>query len=328
MLPQSKIKVSIAMITYNHEEFIAKALDSILMQSTSFEYEVVIGEDCSTDKTRNILIDYKSKYPEKIQLLLNEKNLGMHRNSNQTLESCKGEYIALLEGDDYWTTPQKLQKQADFLDSHPECAICFHNVMEIYRDSNLEPHPVFSGDIKEFYTLDDLLVRNFIPTAATMYRNGLIKKVPDWVSLLPMGDWPLHILNAMHGKIGYINEIMAVHLNHKGGAWASMRQNWLEQHKAIILLYNNLYNHLDAKYRRRIARLFHDSCVSIARGYEDAGELGQAKDYVVMSFRKPAVISKNAFKTWLRLYMPALYRRLKDMQAASRSILRGVRVKQ
>jgi glycosyltransferase involved in cell wall biosynthesis len=117
----SPIKVSVAMITYNHERYIAKALDNVLSQSTNFDYEVIIGEDFSTDNTRSIIIDYQKRYPDKFQLLLNDKNIGMHKNTAQVLRACRGQYVALLEGDDYWTSTHKLQLQVDFLDRHPEC---------------------------------------------------------------------------------------------------------------------------------------------------------------------------------------------------------------
>lgn len=110
----NRMKVSVLMITYNHEKFIAQAIDSILMQQVNFDYEIVIGEDCSTDGTRAIVIQYQKEYPDKIRLLLPEENLGMHKNFVQTFRACQGEYIALLEGDDYWTSPRKLQKQVDF----------------------------------------------------------------------------------------------------------------------------------------------------------------------------------------------------------------------
>ena len=111
------------MITYNHEKYISKALDSILMQKTNFSYEIVIGEDCSTDKTRDILINYKKQYPDRFKLLLNEKNLGAYKNAHQALQACKGEYIAFLEGDDYWINPDKLQIQIEYMDAHPEVGL-------------------------------------------------------------------------------------------------------------------------------------------------------------------------------------------------------------
>jgi glycosyltransferase involved in cell wall biosynthesis len=117
-------KVSVCMMTYNHERFIAQAIESVLEQKTSFDLELVIGEDCSTDGTRKIVAEYARKYPEKIKAMFRETNLGMTANGIQTLRECRGRYIALLEGDDYWTDPLKLQKQVDFLDVHPTCTAC------------------------------------------------------------------------------------------------------------------------------------------------------------------------------------------------------------
>jgi hypothetical protein len=132
-----------------------------------------------------------------------------------------------------------------------------------------------------------------------------------------MGDWPLHILNALHGKIGYINEVMAVHLNHRGGAWAAMRQNRLEAQKATILLYDNLYTHLDAKFRPNIVRILHETCINIAKEYEDLGEFGPAKKYVTMSFSRNFVISKELFKIWIRLNVPVFYKIMKNIKEAA-----------
>lgn len=107
-------------MSYNLEKYIAEALDSILMQKVNFKYNIVVGEDCSTDNTRQILQEYASKYPDKFTLLLHKKNLGVVANFATTLKSCQGKYIALLDGDDYWTDPFKLQKQVDFLESNKD----------------------------------------------------------------------------------------------------------------------------------------------------------------------------------------------------------------
>ena len=110
-------KVSVFMITYNHEKYIAEALDSILMQKTDFDFDIVIGEDCSTDATRRIVLEYSRKYPDKIKLLLHNVNVGFISNMMYVLEACTGKYVAMCEGDDYWTDPFKLQKQVDFLEA-------------------------------------------------------------------------------------------------------------------------------------------------------------------------------------------------------------------
>ncbi len=315
MLSGSQMKVSVLMITYNHEEFIAKAIDSVLMQRTNFDFEIVIGEDCSTDNTRNIVVSYQKKYSDKCRLLLNKTNVGMHRNFIRTLQACKGRYVAMLEGDDYWTSPEKLQRQADFLDDHPECAICFHNVTEVYKDGSREPHICFHNEQKDFFTVEELLQGNFIPTLSTMFRRGLFVKFPDWYYSLKMGDWPLHILNALHGKIGYIDEVMAVHLNHQEGVW--FRMNLVERNKASIEVYDHLYTYLERKYRWIIRRSSHNQYLTIAEIYESMDQVIEARSYAIRSFTKHFVISKRLLKILLRLYFPVFYKLLRFVKRPS-----------
>jgi glycosyltransferase involved in cell wall biosynthesis len=215
------MKVSVLMITYNHERFIAQALDSVLMQQVDFDYEIVVGEDCSTDSTRQILIEYQKKYPEKIRLLLPGKNLGMIGNMVETCNACRGDYIALLEGDDLWTSPQKLQKQVDLLEAHPECSGCFHNVLMAHEGAPEKNRLFHEAPLaKRFFALKDILSSHFIPTCSTVFRAGMFTGFPDWYLEMPMGDWPLHILNAEHGPYAYLDEVMATYRIHGGGAWS------------------------------------------------------------------------------------------------------------
>src|SRR5580704_17934239 len=118
------MKLSVATITYNHEQFIGQAIESVLAQKVNFDYEVVIGEDCSTDGTRAVILDFQRRYPDRIVASFRERNIGAMRNAEATFAACRGEYVALLEADDYWTCEVKLQKQVDFMDAHPDCAIC------------------------------------------------------------------------------------------------------------------------------------------------------------------------------------------------------------
>jgi len=309
------MKVSVQMVTYNHEEFIAKAIDSILMQRTSFDYEIVIGEDCSTDNTRNIIIDFQKRYPDKIRLLLNEKNLGMHRNGVQTLQACKGEYVAILEGDDYWTSPDKLQKQVDFLDNHPECVICFHNVSEVYKDGSREPRDVNQANQKEISTVEELLEGNFISHCTTMFRRGIVD-IPEWFSSLPMGDWPHHILLALHGKIGHINEVMAVHIFHQAGVWYSFSQNRLKEAKAKIEVYDQLQIHLEPKYGRIIDRIAPKLCLDVAEMYENMGDLKNAKNYARRFWTKPLLLDYRSLKVLLSIYFPTVFKGLRTLKLA------------
>jgi len=124
-MTDSSIKVSVIMLAYNHVLYIAQAIDSVLMQETDFEYEIVIGEDCSSDGTREILIEYHKKHPDKIRLLLNKKNMGANANYRKTYSECNSEYVAYLEGDDFWIDRKKLQKEVVFLEKNNDVSMCF-----------------------------------------------------------------------------------------------------------------------------------------------------------------------------------------------------------
>jgi len=218
--PKPSPKVSIHMITYNHVKFIAQAIESVLMQQTDVDYELVIGEDCSTDGTRALVADYQKRSPDKIRAFLREKNLGMQENGIQTRAACHGQYIALLEGDDYWTDPLKLQKQVEFLEAHPECSTVFTAAKTLHGCELKDWDP--PSVIREIYTLDDILERNFICTPTVMYRSCIKGDLPGWFKQMQIGDWPLYILNAMQGDIGYLHEPTAVYRVHRHGAWSGL----------------------------------------------------------------------------------------------------------
>ena len=223
------MKVSICITTYNHEKFIAQAMESVLMQQVDFDYEILIGEDDSGDDTREIVKQYKDKHPDKIKLFLNDRENVIYIDGRPTgrwnlinlLKHAVGEYIVLLDGDDYWTSSQKLQKQIDFLDANPDFSMCFHDAIVIYDDSSNKPHIHAELEGEEF-CLEDILKSNFIATTAAMFRRESIKELPELIYKVPCGDWILHILNAQKGKIGYLNEEMSAYRQHKNGLWASL----------------------------------------------------------------------------------------------------------
>ena len=123
--------VSVHMITYNHAPYIAQAVEGVLQQKTNFPFELVIGEDCSTDGTREIVFEYQKKYPDIIRVITSDKNVGAKANGYRTMKACQGKYLAFCEGDDYWHHPHKLQKQADYMESHPECGLV-HSSYDVY----------------------------------------------------------------------------------------------------------------------------------------------------------------------------------------------------
>ena len=213
-------KVCVLVTTYNHEKFIAEAINGILIQEVKFDYEVVIIEDCSTDNTRDIVIDLQRQHPDKVRLVLEDRNQNNNRTWIREIQNSQAQYVACLDGDDYWTSPHKLQRQVDFLESHPECSICFHNTTIVYDDNSKEPFNSNPPEQKRISTLEDLWVAGcFIQTCSVMFRAGLFEVFPSWFETIWAADWALHILNAQYGKIGYIDEVMGAYRQHSGGVW-------------------------------------------------------------------------------------------------------------
>lgn len=209
------ILVAVWMVAYNQEAFIEKAIESVMSQEANFEYKLFIGEDCSTDNTREICKKLKQKYPEKIELFLNEKNLGGNLNALNIYKQCfesNAKYIAMLEGDDYWTDPYKLQKQVDFLEKNEEFSLCFHDAYVM--DGDKELHKCVNKNETIFKT-EDLFERHFIPTASIVFRN--IIQFPEWFSKVKSGDKALLFLASLKGNFKYLPEVMSVYRIHSGG---------------------------------------------------------------------------------------------------------------
>lgn len=224
-----KIKVTVLCLAYNQERFIRDCLDGFVMQKTKFPFEVLVHDDASTDGTAKIIREYAEKYPDIIKPILQTENQwsrGINIWKNHMWPRINGEYVAMCEGDDYWTDPHKLQKQVDFFESRPEYSVCFHPVRVTWDDKR-KPDCIWSRSKKNTLELSDLLKRNFISTVGVMYRwrKECEQLFPDLI--LP-GDWYLHMLHAQVGKIGYLPDIMAVYRRNNGGVWtgANKTDDW------------------------------------------------------------------------------------------------------
>jgi glycosyltransferase involved in cell wall biosynthesis len=237
--------VSVALITYNHEAHIAQALESAIGQKTTFPFEIIVGEDCSTDNTRAIVREYQERYPNLVRALLPDRNQGPFKNVAVTLNACRGKYIAALEGDDYWTSDNKLQRQVDFFETHPECSICFHKVL-VLDETGEQPSRVIPEKAKTISTLEDLLPGNFIPSCSAIWRRGLFEKLPDWVEEVKFSDWVIHVLNAEHGHIGFVDDCMAVYRLHAGGTWST--QSWHAVMTRWITAYERMNEYFGGRY--------------------------------------------------------------------------------
>ena len=218
------MKLSICIVTYNHEPYITETLQSVLEQETNFEYEILVGEDESTDRTREIVQSFAEKYPDKIRLFLHKREddpLPHHPgkwNFINNLKQARGEYIAILDGDDYWCDPLKLQKQVDFLDNHPESSICFTAAVSQFESEPQKESQIRKPlNLKEYYTIEDFLKLNPITTCTAVLRNYNWEELPGWFYTPFIWDWPLFVFCAQKGNIAYIDEVTSVYRIHASG---------------------------------------------------------------------------------------------------------------
>lgn len=240
---KKKPLITIITTTYNQEKYIGACLDGFVMQKTEFPFQAIISDDGSTDQTRKIIQKYAKKYPDIIQPVFREKNLGAMENFVETLNMADTKYVALCDGDDFWTDPEKLQKQVSFLESHPDYNICFHSTKIFFEDHSREDE-VIPVTMKETTTFDDLQKECYIPANTVVYRWKFQKK-DSLKKIFPKdvvpGDYFVHLYHATDGKIKFINEVMSQYRRHEQGMW------WLtskpEQQEQFHLKYGMKYLH-------------------------------------------------------------------------------------
>jgi glycosyltransferase involved in cell wall biosynthesis len=242
---QYKPKVSVCMITYGHEKYIHEAVIGVLNQTTSFEFELVISNDASPDDTDKIIREIIDTHPRGniISYFLNNKNEGMQHNFYETLTKCKGKYIALCEGDDYWTDPNKLQKQVDLLENRLDLSLSAHNAIILKR---IDTEEVFNKtNTTQLFSIEDVILKQwFIPTCSIVLRNDLLKPLPIWLAQVKHGDLSILLLAASKGKIHYDPTTMAVYRKHDGGVSANPNNSV----KTIVETYNFFNKHSNYKY--------------------------------------------------------------------------------
>jgi hypothetical protein len=269
------MKLSALIITYNHQRYLAAAVASALGQITAFDFEVVVAEDHSSDGTRDILRQLEQRHLDKIRAIYRDNNLGATANLLDALNVCRGEYVALLEGDDCWTSPHKLQRQADFLDAHPQCSLCCHVVNYVHEEGSRPPQP-FPVGAKRISTLEDILSEgaNF-HTCSFMFRRWLLSAPPDWLGELWIGDWPILMLLAEQGDVGFLDEVMAEYHIHPGGVWSDISP--IRQTEGLLEVFQCTRRHLGARFSTVTARLVASQVCRLSRQLELAGRQPEAR---------------------------------------------------
>ncbi|MCB4808736.1 glycosyltransferase [Tamlana sp. 62-3] len=282
--------VSICCLVYNHEKFLKQTLDSFLMQQTSFPFEVVIHDDASTDSSADIIRSYEAKHPEIFKPIYQTENQkskfksGMNPRFN--FPRAKGEFIAVCEGDDYWTDPLKLQKQVDFFNNNSDFVLCFHNVTILNsRGKKTTETSMIKNNQKEVFKTEDIIEKWFVPTCSIMFRNLDDFELPNWFFRCISGDFPFLLLLSLRGKFKYLPITMGCYRLHNTGA--STKHKGYFKVYGMIFIYQSFNQFTNYKYESIVNKGIKEA---INTHLPEIHELNELKKY-----------HKNfLFTTWLK----------------------------
>ena len=257
------MKLSVMLKAYNHEPFIAQALESALAQRTAFPFEILVGEDRSSDRTREIVQGYAARHPGRVRLLDRPCRVGMVRNTMDLYLASDAEYLAWLDGDDYWTSSEKLQRQVDLLDAKRHLTMCFHEADQRDAEGRVVQWSLATPGQSE-YRIEDLLVRPAGFASTCVYRR-VLTAFPEWFERLPFCDWPLQILHAAIGPAGWLPDVMclyraqdaaAIALGFDPGGADTRTAFWAPRHVEVYHLLNRHFAYrYDPIIRLELARL-------------------------------------------------------------------------
>lgn len=288
-------KVSVCVITYKHANFIQKCLESILSQVVNFNYEIILGEDHSQDETVQIVKKYADAYPNLIKAYIRLQNIGGKQNFLNCFLQCQGEYVIYLEGDDYWTDQNKLQKQVDFLDTHLTAMI--------FEDGTNRPSQLINSPNQALWTntVDFFKEKEtwFMATASVMMRRKFVNPLPSWFKECKSGDIPMYVILTEKGPIGYIPEIMSVYRKHLGGQ--SYTDSTLSKEFLLnrIFMYSVLNDHTNKKYNDFVNPILADYHEMLIHCDEYLWNLKQKIWHLMLAYR---LRPNQNFKTFFNLF--------------------------
>ena len=259
---KDKTLVSIICTSYNHEDFIAEAIDSFLMQKTEFEFEILIHDDASTDRTADIIREYEEKYPDLIKPIYQIENQHTKGVLVELINHDRaiGKYIAVCEGDDYWTSPYKLQKQVDYMEAHPECSMCVHAAQKVSAKSGKVVSNIRPSRRDRIFSVAEVIEGGggLFATNSIMYSREKVHTMPEFYMNASIGDYPLVIFSALRGSIFYIDEYMSVYRIGVKGSWTNTEvpniEKKIKHYEGIADLLDEINQYTNFQYHDAIER--------------------------------------------------------------------------
>ena len=254
--------LSVCIRSYNQERFIADAIDSVLKQETTFDFEIIISDDCSSDRTISIVEDYVKKYPEKVRFIKGTSNIGGPNNLKRVIQASSAKYITCLDGDDYYLSTNKLQKQVDFLEEHNEYSACFHNTMDV--NENGEKLGIFNPlDFHQVHDAVEFIKEKwFVPIHSAVLRRELIE-FPDWYDTVMNDDYVIHLSVVKHAPYYYLPDVMVAYRHHSNEISVAYKNIELINTQLMTILinmkgsypssYEQVFDGRIAEYQKEIA---------------------------------------------------------------------------
>ncbi|MCY9835622.1 glycosyltransferase [Aeromonas media] len=296
------IRVSVCCITYKQEQYIEQAIDSFLMQKTTFPFEIIIGEDCGGDGTLAILAEYKKKYPKLIKVITSKKNIGANANLLRVFNDAVGEYIAVCEGDDYWCDKDKLQIQYEYMEKNNECSFVVHPAYSKADNNILKSIWPCQSDTKFDVGFIMSAKGQFSPTSSYFFRKSIIYILPDWFSAAPVGDFYIEVFASSLGRCDNIERYMSVYRLSAENSWSESLKNdqsglrIIDTYKSNIFYLNKLIG-IFPNYEHCIKEKIAHAEYACAQGFLNAGDIS--------GFRKHICNSKTTY--WYDIFHVFFY---------------------
>ena len=258
-LPEAPL-VTVTMLAYRHAEFIAQAIESVVAQECSFRFELVIGEDCSPDRTREIVLDYQRRYPHLIRVLISDRNVGMQANAARCSAAFRGKFGAFCEGDDYWCDPTKLARQIAVFEQQPDCVLVFHAARTIDAETGREGVTGRRSPWSRLMRTQEVILGDggFIPTASIMLK-AVPVLTPAWVAHAPVPDYASQMWSACVGRVAYIDRVMSVWRTNVPHSWSNRHTEEFsyrfEHARQIERMFGDFLTTGASRYHKEAARM-------------------------------------------------------------------------
>lgn len=260
--------VTVFCLAYNHEKYIRTTLEGFVKQKTSFGFKVLIHDDASTDGTQDIIREYTEKYPDIFEAIIQDENKyqkGIDIEEKYIFPRITGKYVTVCEGDDYWTDPEKLQLQVDYMEKHPDCSLCVHDTEKIYENGSSTGTTFNASRKSQDYSFEDIILSEpsaYFHFSSFMWRNESLKKKNPAFTMHGIGDYPMALEFASTGYVHYIPRVMSRYRLNAVGSWSSAmnadKKNRIVQHQNIISGFRSIDEYTKHKYspviRKAIAR--------------------------------------------------------------------------